>query len=71
MPPEEEQKSRPRPTRLEDVGRRMDEEVEELIRWLNNDVVPAVRGRSSQALRTAAAKLAKFAEYLEQNEPRR
>ena len=33
---------------------------------LNDEVVPAVRSRSSQALRIAAKKLAKLAEHLEQ-----
>ena len=66
-----DEKTRPRATRLEDVGRRMDREIEELISWLNEELVPAVRGRSSRALRTAADKLAKFAEYMEQNQGKR
>jgi hypothetical protein len=63
--------ARPRVTRLEDVGRRMDEEIEELIRWLNDDVVPAVRSRSSRTLRKAAEKLAGFADYMDQQKPQR
>jgi hypothetical protein len=54
-------------TSLEDVGRRVDEEVEKLVSYLNDEVVPSVRSGSSRALRTAAQKLADFAEYLEQN----
>ena len=37
-----------------------------MISYLNNEVVPAVRGHSSRALRTAAEKLSKFADYMDQ-----
>ena len=50
---------------LEDVGRRIDEEVEELIRWFNNDIVPSARKHSSRALRTASEKLSQFADHLD------
>jgi hypothetical protein len=56
----------PRSTRLEDLGRRLDQEIEQMISYLNNEVVPAVRGHSSRALRTAAEKLSKFADYMDQ-----
>jgi hypothetical protein len=55
-----------RRTSLEDVGKRVDDEIEKLISYLNNEVVPTVRSGSSRALRTAAQKLADFAEYLDQ-----
>ena len=54
-----------RRTNLEDVGRRMDEEVEEFIRWFNQAVVPKVRRHSSDALRKASVKLADFADYMD------
>lgn len=51
--------------RLEEVGRKLDQEVEELIRWFNDDVVVAARSHSSRALRGAAEKLARFADHLD------
>jgi hypothetical protein len=43
----------------------LEKETAELVVYLNDEVVPAVRTHSSKALRTAAAKLAEFADYLE------
>jgi hypothetical protein len=66
------------PTRpFERAGRKMDEafdtasdrvqkELTDAIKYLNDEVVPKVRSGSTQALRTAAEKLAKLAEYMEQ-----
>jgi CO dehydrogenase nickel-insertion accessory protein CooC1 len=51
--------------RFEELGRRVDQEMEELIRWLNDDVVVAVRGRSSRALRMAAERLARLADQID------
>lgn len=65
-------RSAPRPTKsLEDVGRRMDQELEEFIRWFNNDVVPQARRHSSRALRTAATKLSQFADYMDESKRRK
>ncbi len=72
----QQQKTRPRPVRLGDVGKhvddavnratvRLDEECERLIAYLNDEVVPAVRQRSSRGLRRAAERLSHFAEYME------
>lgn len=61
----ESEKKRSRPTSLEDVGRRMDEEIEGLIRWFNNEVVPSVRQHSSRTLRSAAEKLTQFADHMD------
>ena len=47
------------------VAERIEKETAELVVYLNDEVVPAVRGHSSKALRSAAEKLSKFAEYLE------
>ena len=44
----------------------LEKETAELVTYLNNEVVPAVRTHSSKALRTAAEKLSRFAEYLEE-----
>jgi hypothetical protein len=50
------------------VADKIEKETAELVVYLNDEVVPAVRGHSSKALRTAAEKLSKFAEYLESQE---
>jgi hypothetical protein len=47
------------------IAETMEKETAELVTYLNNEVVPAVRTHSSKALRTAAGKLAEFADYLE------
>lgn len=47
------------------VAETLEKETANLVLYLNNEVVPAVRTHSSKALRTAAAKLAEFADYLE------
>jgi len=62
---------------LEDLGRKigrnlgsarrnLEDESEKVITYLNDEVVPAIRQGSSRALRTAADKLSKLAEYMEQ-----
>jgi hypothetical protein len=48
---------------LQETG--LDKEAENIISYLNEEVVPAVRSHSSQALRTAAKKLAQFADYMD------
>ena len=48
----------------ETVGQ-IEKEAERLISYLNAEVVPAVRQESTSALRTAAQKLAEFADYLD------
>ena len=55
---------------IEDVGRRIDEDAEKLIAYLNKEVVPAVREHSSRGLRKAAEKLSEFADYLESTQRR-
>ena len=48
---------------LEDQG--LDKDAENIISYLNDEVVPAIRSHSTQALRTAAGKLAQFADYMD------
>jgi phytoene dehydrogenase-like protein len=48
------------------ASERLEEETADLIAYLNNEVVPAVREHSTKALRVAAEKLASLADYLEQ-----
>jgi len=50
---------------VKNISDTLEEETKELIAYLNDEVVPAVRTRSSKALRTAAGKLSKFADSLE------
>ena len=47
------------------IAETLEKETSELVTYLNNEVVPAVRTHSSKALRNAADKLSKFAEFLE------
>jgi hypothetical protein len=47
------------------IAETLEKETAELVTYLNDEVVPAVRTHSSNALRTAAGKLAEFADYLE------
>lgn len=53
---------------FENVGRRMDEEIEKLIAYINDDVVPSVRSHSTRALRVAAERLSRFADYMDQKQ---
>jgi hypothetical protein len=61
---------------FEEFGRKVDEtvnrnrphveeEVKKVITYLNDEVVPGIRGNSSKALRIAADQLAKLADHLE------
>jgi hypothetical protein len=52
---------------LGDVAERIEKECNEVIRYLNDEVVPAVREHSTKALRTAAEKLEELANYMEQH----
>jgi len=47
------------------IAETLEKETANLVLYLNDEVVPAVRNHSSKALRTAAAKLAEFADHLE------
>jgi hypothetical protein len=53
---------------FENMGRKLDDEVEKLIDYINDEVVPQVRQHSSRALRIAADKLARFADYMEERD---
>jgi hypothetical protein len=50
---------------------RVEEEVRKVIVYLNDEVVPGVRENSSKVLKTAAERLAKLAEHLDQSTGRR
>jgi hypothetical protein len=51
---------------ISDAAVRLEKESEEFIRYLNSDVVPAVRSQSTKALRVAAEKLARLADYMDE-----
>ena len=46
---------------------RVEQETAEFIKYLNDEVVPAVRQHSTKALRTAAEKLHELANYMDQH----
>ena len=54
-----------------DAAMTMEKEAAELITYLNEEVVPAVRQHSTKALRIAAEKLTHLADYMEKNRPAR
>jgi hypothetical protein len=49
-----------------DTTERMEQEAADFIKYLNNEVVPAVRQHSTKALRVAAQKLTELANYMDQ-----
>jgi hypothetical protein len=51
--------------KFNEVRPRVEEEVNRVITYLNDEVVPDIRQGSSRALRAAAAQLAKLAEKLD------
>jgi hypothetical protein len=64
-------------SRLEEFGRevgrtmgnaadRLEKEAERTIRYLNEEVVPAIRTHSSSALRKAADQLRRLADYMDE-----
>jgi len=50
---------------IADAAANLEKESAELISYLNNEVVPAVRQHSTKALRIASEKLAQMADYLD------
>ena len=47
------------------IAETLEKETANIVGYLNDEVVPAVRSHSSKAVRTAAQKLAEFADFLE------
>ena len=50
-----------------ETAERMEKEAAEFINYLNDEVVPAVRGHSTKALRIAAEKMTQLANFMEQH----
>ena len=54
-----------------EVVERLEKETAQMVKYLNDEVVPAVRAHSTQGLRVASQKLQELADYLEQaNKPK-
>jgi len=51
-----------------EAAERLERESSEFIRYLNEEVVPAIRQHSTKALRVASEKLNRLADYMEQNQ---
>ena len=47
------------------IAETLEKETANVVTYLNDEVVPAVRSHSSKAVRTAAQKLTEFADFLE------
>ncbi len=48
-----------------EAAERIEREIPEFIKYLNDEVVPTVRQHSTKALRAASAKLSELADYME------
>jgi hypothetical protein len=51
-----------------EAAERLEKEIPEFIKYLNDEVVPAVRQHSTKALRIASVKLTELADYMEQHQ---
>lgn len=51
-----------------DTTERLEKDAAELITYINNEVVPAIREHSTKALRVAAQKLSTLADYMERSQ---
>ena len=56
--------------RVAEAAERLETETEDFIAYLNQEVVPAIRQHSTKALRAAAKKMSRLADYLEENQSR-
>src|ERR1039457_3755862 len=50
-----------------EAAEKIEKEIPEFIKYLNDEVVPAVRQHSTKALRVASEKLSEFADYMEKH----
>lgn len=57
-------------TELGEAARKLEQESEKVIDYLNREVVPSIRNNSSKALRIAAEKLSRLAEYMDETRPK-
>lgn len=54
--------------KVEQAAERLERETAEFIKYLNEEVVPAVRQHSTKALRIASQKLTQMADYMDQQQ---
>ena len=55
---------------LGDATARIEEETQLLIKYINDELVPAIREGSTRALRTASEKLKQAADHMDSNRPK-
>ncbi len=55
-------------SKLDEAAERIEHEAEQFIKYLNDEVVPAVRTHSTRALRTASEKMRDLADYMEKHQ---
>ena len=51
--------------KIDETTRRMEDELRQFIKYLNDDVVPKVRTHGSQVLRSAAEQLSRMADSMD------
>ena len=51
--------------KIHEAAPELEREAQEMIAYLNNEVVPAIRSNSTKALRVASEKLVQLADYIE------
>lgn len=56
--------------KVAEASKQIEQDAQELIQYLDNEVVPAIRDHSTKALRIASTKLTELADYLEKQEKR-
>ena len=56
---------------LGDTTKRIEDQTQALLAYINDEVVPAIRDRSSKALRIASEKLTQAAEMMEADKQRK
>jgi hypothetical protein len=49
-----------------DAAERIEKEIPEFVKYLNEEVVPAMRQHSTKALRIASVRLTELADYMDQ-----
>ncbi len=57
--------------KLSDAERRIHSELDQIITYMDQEVVPSVRTHSSRALRIAAEKMSRLADFMDKNTPRK
>jgi len=61
-----ESSGRPWKERMNEAGARMEEDVRDVIRYFNDEVVPDIRRNGSEALRAAARELNRVAQKMDE-----